>query len=83
MSPTEPLSFEAFRGVVADLLQVDAARVTPEAYFVTDLGADSLRMLQILLRLEKLGLAFSLDSAFQIQTVADAYRYYQQSAGRT
>ena len=83
MSPTEPLSFEAFRAVVADLLQVDAARVTPEAYFVTDLGADSLRMLQILLRLEKLGLVFSLDSAFQIQTVADAYRYYQQSAGRT
>ncbi len=82
MRQTEPLAFEAFRAVVADLLQVDAARVTPEAYFVTDLGVDSLRMLQILLRLEKLGLAFSLEAAFQIQTVADAYRYYQQSSRR-
>jgi acyl carrier protein len=82
MKPTEPLTFEAFRAMVADLLQVDMARVTPEAYFVTDLGVDSLRMLQILLRLEKLGLAFSLEAAFQIQTVADAYHYYQQSSRR-
>lgn len=82
MSPTEPMSFEAFRDVVAELLRVDVARITPETYFVTDLAVDSLGMLRVLLRLEEMGLPFSLETAFQIQTVADAYRCYLQALER-
>jgi acyl carrier protein len=81
MSQAEPLSFAAFADLVAELLRVDVARVTPDTYFVTDLGVDSLGMLRVLLRLEELGVPFSLEQAFRIQTVADAYRCYRQALG--
>ena len=80
MTQREPLSLEAFQAMLAELLDVDVARLSPETHFVTDLGADSLDMLEMLLRLEELGIDLTLDSARQIQTVGDAYRYYQQRA---
>jgi acyl carrier protein len=78
MSQLEPLSFAAFQATLAELLNLDRAQIKPEAYFITDLGVDSLRMAEILLRLEELGLELSPDLVWQIQTVADAYRYYQE-----
>ncbi len=78
MTRPEPLSFEAFQAMLADLLNVDVAQVTPEAYFITDLGLDSIRMLEILLCLEEMGVELPLELAWRIQTVGDAYRYYQQ-----
>jgi acyl carrier protein len=78
MPPLEPLSFEDFQAMLADLLNVDVAQLTPEAYFITDLGIDSLRMIQVLLQLDQMGFKLSLESAWQIQTVGDAYRYYQE-----
>lgn len=78
MTQAEPLSFEAFQAILADLLHLDAALLEPEAYFITDLGVDSLRLVEILLRLEELGLEISPDLAWQIQTVGDAYEYYRQ-----
>ncbi len=80
MAEFERLSFEAFQAMVAELLDVDAARLDPAAYFITDLGVDSLRLVDILLRLEELGVEVSPDLAWQIQTVGDAYRYYQEQA---
>ncbi len=77
----QPLTFEQFQLLVAKTLQVEAAQVKPEAYFVTDLGVDSIRMLEVLLRLEAQGLPLSPELAWRIQTVGDAYRYYQQQAG--
>jgi len=78
MARLETLSFEAFQVLLADVLNVDAARLVPEAYFITDLGVDSLHMLQVLLRLEQMGIHVPLESAWQIQTVDDAYRFYQR-----
>jgi len=82
MSQSELLSFEEFQAMLADLLNVDAARVQPEAYFITDLGVDSLRLVEILLRLEEMGIEISPDLAWQFQTVEDAYRYYREHGGR-
>lgn len=82
MTPLEPLSFEAFQAMLADLLEVNVEQVTPEAYFITDLGVDSIRMVEVLLRLEEMGLEMSPDLAWRIQTVDDAYRSYQQYATR-
>jgi len=80
MTHPEPLSFPAFQAMVAELLDVDAARLTPDAYFITDLGVDSLRLADILLRLEDLGVEVSPDLAWEVQTVGDAYRVYQAQA---
>ena len=77
----EPLSFEDFQALVAEILQIEAGRVTPEAYFVTDLGVDSVRLVEIFVRLENLGLELSPDLAWRIQNVGDAYRCYQEQAG--
>jgi acyl carrier protein len=82
MTSLELLSFEDFQAVLADLLNVDLAQLAPEAYFITDLGVDSLHMMQMLLRLEEMGVELSLESAWRIQTVGDAYCYYQQQATR-
>jgi len=82
MTHLEPLSFAAFQAMVADLLDVDAARLTPDAYFITDLGVDSLRLADLLLRLEDLGVEVSPDLAWEVQTVGDAYRVYQEQAAR-
>lgn len=82
MPRLEPLSFEAFQTLLADLLNLDIAQITPDAYFVADLGVDSLRIVAALLRLQEMGLELSLDTAWQIQTVSDAYRYFQAQAQR-
>ena len=76
MPQPEPLSFEAFQIILAGLLNLDAAQLKPEAYFITDLGVDSLRMTEVLLRLEELGLELSPDLVWEIQTVGDAYEKY-------
>ncbi len=80
MTQLEPLSFEAFQAMLAELLDVNVDQLLPGTYFVTDLGVDSMRMLQMLLLLEEMGLELPLDAAWQIQTVGDAYRHYQQQA---
>jgi acyl carrier protein len=82
MPHPEPLSFAAFQSLVADLLHLNPAQLTPDAYFITDLGVDSIRMVEILLRLEQLGIELTPDLAWRIQTVGDAYRYYQEQATR-
>ncbi len=80
MTQREPLSLEAFQAMLAELLDVDATQLSPDTHFVTDLGADSLDMLEMLLRLEELGIDLSLDAAREIQTVGDAYRCCQQQS---
>lgn len=75
MLELEGLSFEAFQGMIAEWLNVDPAQVTPQAYFITDLRVDSIRMADLLLRLEGLGVELDLEKAWEIKTVEDAYRY--------
>jgi acyl carrier protein len=83
MTADASLSFEAFQAVLAELLQAEVAHLRPDACLITDLGVDSLRMVEILLRLEELGLEISPDAVWEIETVADAYAYYQQRVVRS
>lgn len=78
MARLTPLSFEEFQKLLAELLQIDIARLKPDAYLIADLGIDSLRIVQVLLRLQEMGLPLAFDRAWEIQTVGDAYRYYQE-----
>ena len=79
--PNQPLTFEQFQTLMAEILHVEVAQVKPESYFVTDLGVDSVRLVEMMLRLETLGLELSPDLVWRIQTVGEAYRYYQEQAG--
>ena len=82
MKALQPLTFDEFRQMVADLIKVDVERVTPDAYLITELGVDSVRLVELLLRLEKMGIEIFPELAYQIQTVGDAYQYYQTQAGK-
>lgn len=71
---TGNITFEEFRHVVAEELQVDEDKVVPEASFLEDLFADSLRLVQLMLRMEEMGISIPMERAWQIETVGDAYQ---------
>lgn len=75
----DPISFEEFRHLIAAELQVEESKVVPEASFVEDLLADSLKLVELLLRLEEAGVNIPIEEAWNVETVGDAYRLY---AGR-
>jgi len=72
------LTFEEFREIIAKELMVDKEKVVPEASFLEDLFVDSIRMVEMMLRLEELGLGIPLEAAWTIQTVGDAYQQYKE-----
>ena len=80
----DKITFEEFRRIIAEELEVDETRVVPEARLVEDLLADSIRLMEMMLRLEEMGIAVPIEEAWQVQTVGDAYRLYveQAEAGR-
>ena len=71
---TSKLTFEGFRKILARELEVDEERIVPEASFFSDLCVDSIRMVDMMLRLEELGISIPLEVAWQIETVGDAYQ---------
>ncbi len=77
--PHEFQSFEEFRHFLSDTLGVAEEALTPEAHFLYDLGIESLRMVELLLQLERqLGHKIPLDTAWNIDTIGDAYKFYQE-----
>jgi acyl carrier protein len=75
--PEEIHSFDEFRHFLSDTLGVAEAALTPEAHFMYDLGIESLTLVELLLQLElRMGRKIPLDTAWAIETVGDAYRFY-------
>lgn len=69
-------NFEQVKEVIVDKLGVDADKVTPEARFVEDLGADSLETVELIMGLEdKFGVTISDEDAESIRTVQAAVDY--------
>jgi acyl carrier protein len=61
---------------VAENLSVDASRVSPEASFTDDLGADSLDTVELVLAFEEaFNVEISEEAAVKIKTVKDAVAY--------
>src|ERR1700739_2104616 len=65
--------------IVVEHLGVDESKVTPEASFIDDLGADSLDTVELVMAFEE---AFSVeipeDAAEKISTVKDAIEYIEK-----
>jgi len=74
------LTFEEFREIIAKELKVSKEKVVPEASFIEDLLVDSIRMVEMMLRLEEMGLSIPMEEAWSIETVGDAYQQYQKYA---
>ena len=64
--------------IVADHLGIDEGKVTEEASFIDDLGADSLDTVELVMAFEeKFGIEIPDDAAETIQTVQNAIDYIQ------
>lgn len=72
------VTFEEFRHIVARELQLDPDQVARDASFTEDLRADSIQLVNLLLRLEESGVSIPLETAWEVETVGDAYRLYQE-----
>jgi len=76
MTATEEAIFEKVKKVVVDQLSVEEVQVKSESSFATDLGADSLDQVELVMALEEV---FEVDipdeDADKITTVGDAVKY--------
>ena len=69
-------TFEDIRAIVAEQLGVLEDKVTPEASFANDLGADSLDTVELVMALEeKFGVEIPDEEAEKIVTVQDALNF--------
>ena len=67
--------------IIINELGVEAEKVTPEASFVEDLGADSLDTVELVMAFEEeFGMEIPDEEAEKLQTVRDAVNYIQQHA---
>jgi len=70
---------EKVKEIIAEQLQVDAEKITPEASFIDDLGADSLDTVELVMALEE---AFDIEipdeDAEKIRTVGEAINYIKE-----
>lgn len=66
------------KAIIVEKLTVDENEVTPEAGFSTDLGADSLDTVELIMEFEKeFGITIPDEDAEKISTVGDAIEYIQ------
>lgn len=67
------------KALIVDKLGVDENQVTETAVFTTDLGADSLDTVELIMELEKeFKITIPDDEAQKIQTVGDAITYIEE-----
>ena len=75
--------FERVRAILARQLRVDAAKVTMDAQIKKDLGADSLDILQLLMRLEdQYGITIPDKALATFTTVADVVKYLEEEGAQ-
>jgi acyl carrier protein len=66
------------REIIVNELGVEAEKVTPEASFVEDLGADSLDTVELVMAFEEeFGMEIPDEDAERLQTVGDAIKYIE------
>ena len=71
--------YEKVQAILARQLRVDPAVVTPEAQIKKDLGADSLDILQLLMRIEdQYGITIPDKALATFKTVGDVIAYLEQ-----
>ena len=68
--------FEKMQKLIVEKLDIDAAKVTLDASFRNDLGADSLDTYELVYAIEEeLGVSIPDEKANEFETVRDAYDF--------
>lgn len=77
---TKEQIFEKVKGIVVDQLGVDEEDVTLEASFLSDLGADSLDLVELIMAIEEeFDIEIPDEEAERIQSVSDAVEYIKEN----
>lgn len=72
-------TFDRVKKVIVDQLSVEEAEVTPEANFTTDLGADSLDTVELVMAFEEeFGVEIPDEEAEKIIKVQDAVSFIEK-----
>jgi acyl carrier protein len=73
--------FDKVKKIIAEKLDVDEAKITPEASFRQDLGADSLDTYELVYALEEeMGIQIPDEKANEFETVGDAVEFIRSVA---
>ncbi len=71
---------EKVKGIIIEKLGVEESEVTPEASFTSDLGADSLDTVELIMEFEKeFNISIPDEQAEKIQTVGQSIAYLEQN----
>jgi acyl carrier protein len=82
MSSARVLTFPEFQQFLSEALEIRASALTREASFLRDLEVESLKLVEMILRMESdLGASVPVESAWRIETIGDVYQYYLDQAG--
>lgn len=74
---------DQIKKIIVDHLGVDVAKVTDEASFIDDLGADSLDTVELVMAFEEeFGAEISDSEAEKILTVGDAIKFVENSTSK-
>ena len=74
---------DKIKKIIVDHLGVDASKVTEEASFIDDLGADSLDTVELVMAFEEeFGAEISDSEAEKILTVGDAIKFVESQASK-
>ena len=71
------------REAIVEKLGVEESKVTPQASFINDLGADSLDTVELIMELEnKFNIQIPDEDQEKIQTVGDAIKYVKSKVSQ-
>lgn len=71
-------NIDKIKDIIVDKLGIDEEKVTPEASFKDDLGADSLDIAELVMELEdEFDMEIPDEEAEKINTVGDAVKYIE------
>ena len=71
------------KDIIINELGVEAEKVTPEAKFVDDLGADSLDTVELVMAFEEeFGMEIPDEDAEKLQTVGDVNKYIEDKQSK-
>jgi acyl carrier protein len=75
------LTFDEFRQFLSETLGVADYALQPDTSLLYELGLESLKMVELMVQLEQhLDMRLTSDAAWEIGTVADAYKFYRDQA---
>jgi acyl carrier protein len=70
--------FEKMKKLIAEKLEVEESKITPESSFRQDLGADSLDTYELVYAIEEeMGITIPDEKANEFETVKDAIEFIQ------